>query len=132
MINMRVINFILTKEGITCYKINLAGSKNFTKGEGMKLGVFVSDFALTTDTLERFKADKLGIILVQNGVYHATTKENGKASSLLDKTPNLYALSEDIQIRGMKDADVDKRVKVVNYGDVVDLIFNEYDKIAWL
>ncbi len=98
----------------------------------MKLAVFVSDFKLATDTLERLKADKLGIILVQNGVYHATTKENGKASSLLDKTPNLYALSEDVQIRGMKDADVDKRVKVVNYGDVVDLIFNDFDKIAWL
>ena len=39
---------------------------------------------------------------------------------------------EDIQTRGMKDADVDKRVKVVNYGDVVDIIFNEYDKLAWL
>lgn len=98
----------------------------------MKLGVFVSDFKLTTDTLDRLKADKLGIILVQNGVYHATTKENGKSSSLLDKTSNLYALSEDIQIRGMKTTDVDKRVKVVSYGDVVDLIFNEYDKVAWL
>ncbi len=98
----------------------------------MKLAVFVSDFRQATDTLERLKADKLGIILVQNGVYHATTKESGKASSLLDKTPNIYALSEDIQIRGMKDADVDKRVKVVNYGDVVDLIFNDFDKIAWL
>ncbi len=98
----------------------------------MKLGIFVSDFKLTADTLDRIKAEKLGIILVENGVYHATTKENGKASSLLDKTSNLYALSEDIQIRGMKDSDVDKRVKVVNYGDVVDLIFNEYDKLAWL
>jgi sulfur relay protein TusB/DsrH len=98
----------------------------------MKLGLFVSDFKLTTDTLDRIKADKLGIILVQNGVYHATTKENGKASSLLDKSPNLYVLSEDMQIRGMKDADADKRVKVVSYGDVVDLIMNEYDKIAWL
>ncbi len=98
----------------------------------MKLGVFVSDFKLTTDTLDRLKADKLGIILVQNGVYHATTKENGKSSSVLDKTANLYALSEDIQIRGMKTTDVDKRVKVVSYGDVVDLIFNEYDKVAWL
>ncbi len=98
----------------------------------MKLAVFVSDFKLTTDTLDRLKAEKLGIILVQNGVYNATTKESGKVSSLLDKTPNLYALSEDIQIRGMKDADVDKRVKVVNYGDVVDLIFNDFDKIAWL
>jgi sulfur relay protein TusB/DsrH len=98
----------------------------------MKLGVFVSDFKLTADTLDRLKADKLGIILVQNGVYHAATKENGKSSPLLDKTANLYALSEDIQIRGLKTADVDERVKVVNYGDVVDLIFNEYDKVAWL
>lgn len=98
----------------------------------MNLGIFVSDFRLTVDTLDRLKADKLGIIFVGNGVYHATTKEDGKASSLLDKTPNLYALSEDIQTRGMKDTDVDKRVKVVNYSDVVDLIFNEYDKLAWL
>ncbi|TAL22438.1 MAG: sulfurtransferase complex subunit TusB [Nitrospirae bacterium] len=98
----------------------------------MKLGVFVSDFKFTADILDRLKADKLGIILVQNGIYHATTKENGKSSSLLDKTSNLYALSEDIQIRGLKTTDVDKRVKVVNYSDVVDLVFNEYDKVAWL
>lgn len=98
----------------------------------MKLGVFVSDYKLTVDTLDRIKAEKLGIILVQNGVYHATTKEGGKSSSLLEKTSNLYALSEDMQIRGLKDADVDKRVKVVNYGDVVDLIFNEFDQIAYL
>ena len=98
----------------------------------MKLGVFVSDYKQLADTLERVKADKLGLIFVQNGVYHATSKENGKASSLLDKSTSLYALSEDIQIRGLKAADVDKRVKVVNYGDVVDLIFNEFDKIAWL
>jgi len=98
----------------------------------MKLGVFVSDYKLSSDTLDRVKADKLGLIFVQNGVYHAASKENGKASSLLDMSSSLYALSEDIQIRGLKEADVDKRVKIVNYGDVVDLIFNEFDKIAWL
>jgi sulfur relay protein TusB/DsrH len=98
----------------------------------MKLGVFVSDYTLSVDTLERLTAEKLGIILVANGVYHATMKEGGKASSLLEKTPNLYALSEDIQTRGIQEGDVDKRVKLVNYGDVVDLIFNEYEKIAWL
>lgn len=98
----------------------------------MKLGVFVSDYTLSVDTLERLTAEKLGIILVANGVYHATAKEGGKASSLLEKTPNLYALSEDIQTRGIQEGDVDKRVKLVNYGDVVDLIFNEYEKIAWL
>lgn len=98
----------------------------------MKLAVFVSDFKLMCDTLDRLKADKLGIIFVANGVYHATTKENGKSSALLDKTLNLYALSEDIRTRGMNDADVDKRVKVVNYSDLVDIIFNEYDKLAWI
>ena len=59
----------------------------------MKLAVFVSDFKLASDTLDRLKADKLGIVFVANGVYHATTKENGKSSALLDKAPNLYALS---------------------------------------
>ena len=98
----------------------------------MKLGVLVSDYKLTVDTLDRLKADKLGIILVLNGVYHATLKENGKSSSVLDKTSNLYALSEDLQTRGIKDGDVDKRVKVVNYGELVDLMFNEYEKLAWL
>ncbi len=98
----------------------------------MKLGIFVSDYKLAYDTLDRLKAEKLGFIFVQNGIYHAALKEDGKASSLLDKTQNLYALSEDIQIRGLKEADVDKRVKVVNYSDVVDLIFNEYEKLAWL
>ncbi len=98
----------------------------------MKLGVLVSDYKLTVDTLDRLKADKLGIILVLNGVYHATLKENGKSSSVLDKTSNLYALSEDLQTRGIKDSDVDKRVKVVNYGELVDIMMNEYEKLAWL
>lgn len=98
----------------------------------MKLAVFVSDFKQTSDLLDRLKADNLGLIFVQNGIYHATEKENGRSSPLLDKTPNVYVLSEDVQIRGFKESDVDKRVKVVNYSDVVDVIFNEYDKLAWL
>jgi sulfur relay protein TusB/DsrH len=98
----------------------------------MKLGVFVSDYKITGDLLDRLKAEKLGIILVLNGVYHAALKEGGKPSPLLEKTPNLYALSEDIKTRGIKEADIDKRVKVVDYGGIVDLIFNEYEKTAWL
>ncbi len=97
----------------------------------MKLGAFVSDYALTYDTIDRIKADTLGIILVQNGVYHATIKEGGKPSSLLDKTPNLYALSEDIQSRGISESEVDGRVKVVTYSDLVDIIMNDYEKLAW-
>lgn len=96
----------------------------------MKLGVFVSDYKIVGDTLDRLKAEKLGIILVANGVYHASLKEGGKSSPLLDRTSNLYALSEDIQTRGL--AGIDSRVKVVNYSDVVDLIMNDYEKLVWL
>ncbi|MEW6599641.1 MAG: DsrH/TusB family sulfur metabolism protein [Nitrospirota bacterium] len=99
----------------------------------MKLVAFVSDYKMTVDTLDRLKPEKLGIILCQNGVYHATTKENGKASSLLNYSANYYVIQEDLETRGLSGANVvDGKVKVVNFGDVVDLIFNEYDKTAWL
>ena len=98
----------------------------------MKLGVFINDYKGVADTIERLTAEKLGLIFVQNGVFHATLKENGKASPLLDKTTNLYVLAEDIATRGLTEADVDKRVKVVTYADVVDLIFNDYEKLAWI
>jgi sulfur relay protein TusB/DsrH len=98
----------------------------------MKLGIFVNDYKTVTETVGRLTAEKLGLIFIQNGVFHATIKENGKSSSLLDKSANFYVLAEDLATRGLTDADVDNRVKVVNYGDVVDLIFNEYEQIVWI
>ena len=98
----------------------------------MKLGVFVSDYQVTVNTLDRLKSDKLGVFLVENGVYHATVVQNGKGSAILDAAPRIYALREDLETRGYAADAVDSRVKVVTYGDVVDLIFNEYEKLAWL
>jgi len=99
----------------------------------MKLVAFVSDYKMTVDTLDRLKPEKLGIVLVQNGVYHATIKENGKASSMLNYPADYYVLQEDLETRGLSGANViDSKVKVIKFGDVVDLIFNEYDKSAWL
>lgn len=99
----------------------------------MKLVTFVSDYKMTVDTLDRLKPEKLGIILVQNGVYHATIKEGGNASSMLNYPADYYVLQEDLETRGLAASDViDAKVKVINYGDVVDLIFNDYDKSAWL
>ncbi|MCI0469275.1 MAG: DsrH/TusB family sulfur relay protein, partial [Nitrospirae bacterium] len=66
----------------------------------MKLGVFLSEFSAGSDILDRLSAEKLGIILVGNGVYHATVKENGKRSALLDKSADFYALAEDLETRG--------------------------------
>ena len=98
----------------------------------MKLGVFVSDYSSTVGTLDRLKSDKLGVFLVQNGVYHAAVLDGGKGSPVLDAAPRVYALREDLETRGFAAEAVDSRVKVVSYGDIVDLIFNEYPKIAWL
>jgi sulfur relay protein TusB/DsrH len=98
----------------------------------MNLGVFVSDYTQTNDTLERLSADNLGLILVANGIYHATMKEDGKASPLLEKTSNIYVLGDDVTTRGLKVSDVDSRAKVVSYDDLVDLVMNDYEKVAWL
>lgn len=98
----------------------------------MRLGVLVSDFRSIDDTVLRLKADKLGLIFVSNGVYLAAVKEAGKASPILDKSSNLYALSEDLLSRGFSDADIDNRVKAITYDDLVGLIFNDYDKIIWV
>ena len=98
----------------------------------MKLGVFVSDYQVGVGTLERLKSDQLGIFLVQNGVYHAAIAENGRGSAILDAAPRVFALREDLETRGFAADAVDARVKVVGYGDIVDLIFSEYPKLAWL
>lgn len=98
----------------------------------MKLGVFLSEYRTGADVLDRLTADKLGIILVGNGVYNAAVKEDGKASSVLEKKASFYVLAEDLESRGFTAANVDSRVKVVTYGDVVDLIFNDYEKTIWI
>lgn len=98
----------------------------------MKLGVFVNTYKCTSESLDRMTADKLGIILVQNGVYYATLKESGKPSALLNKKAEFYALSEDLATRGFSATDVDSKVKVIDYNGLVDLIFNDYEKFAWI
>ncbi len=99
----------------------------------MKLAVFLSDWRRTEDTLERLKADKMGIILVENGIYHAVVKENGKESPVLSKAgATYYALSDDLETRGYTAANVNPKVKLVSYGDIVDLIMNDYEKTAWI
>jgi sulfur transfer complex TusBCD TusB component (DsrH family) len=50
----------------------------------------------------------------------------------LNCTADYYAVKEDLETRGFTSADVDSKVKVVTISDVVDLIFNDYEKTAWL
>lgn len=99
----------------------------------MKLAAIVSDLRRTEATYERLTAEKLGVILVQNGIYHAVLKEGGQPSPVLGKEgAEFYVLKEDLETRGFGEGDVDGKVKVINYGDLVDLLMNDYDKNAWL
>ncbi len=98
----------------------------------MKLAVFVSDYRITVDTLDRLKPEKLGIILVGNGVYHTSLKENGNPSPLLKTSANFYVLSEDLETRGISSSAISGNIKVITYNDLVDIIFNDYEKLAWL
>lgn len=99
----------------------------------MKLAAFLSEWKRTEDTLEHLKAEKLGVILVGNGIYHAVMKEGGKDSPVLSKAgATFYCLSDDLETRGFTAANVNAKVKVVSYADIVDLIMNDYDKSAWL
>lgn len=98
----------------------------------MKLAVFKSDFRTGSDMLDRLSADQLGIIFVGNGVYHATVKEAATADPVFQKNAKFYVLAEDLELRGFNASQVPGNVKVVTYDDVVDLIFNDYEKIVWV
>ena len=99
----------------------------------MKLAIFLSDWRRTEESFERLKADKMGVILVGNGIYHAVVKEDGKDSPVLSKAgANYFVLADDLTTRGFTAAQVNSKVKIVTYGDIVDLIMNDYEKTAWL
>jgi sulfur relay protein TusB/DsrH len=99
----------------------------------MKLAIFLSDWRRTEESFERIKADSMGVILVGNGIYHAVVKENGKDSPVLSKAgASYFLLADDLTTRGFTAAQVNSKVKVISYSDIVDLIMNDYEKAAWL
>ena len=99
----------------------------------MRLGVFVNDLRGNEGILDRLKAEKLGVFLVENGIYHAVIKENGKTSPLIQKQgADYYCLTSDLQTRGLTASEVADNVNVVTYDSLVDLMINDYEKLIWL
>jgi sulfur relay protein TusB/DsrH len=56
------------------------------------------------------------LVLMQNGVYFAQKERIG------DFTGAVYVLGDDKRLRGLKDDELDKRVKVINYDQMTDFI----------
>jgi len=56
------------------------------------------------------------LVLLQNGVYFAQKK------MLETIAGKVYVLDDDKRLRGLKDSELDGRVKTVNYDNITDLI----------
>ncbi len=69
--------------------------------------------------LDLAKATNAGICLVQNGVYLATGEECKEVAG------NVYALSEDMALRGLKPAG---NVRSIDYEELID-IMNGSEKV---
>jgi sulfur relay protein TusB/DsrH len=99
----------------------------------MDIALFVSDLRFNQETLQRITASKLGVFLVENGVYHAVLKEGGRSSTVLEKEgANIYVLNEDLETRGFTGDQVIEGVEVISMSKLVDLIMNDYEKLGWL
>jgi sulfur relay protein TusB/DsrH len=63
------------------------------------------------------------LVLLQNGVLFAQKKRLG------DFPGTVYVLDDDKRLRGMKDSEIDDRVKAIDYDRLTDLMM-ESDKVV--
>jgi sulfur relay protein TusB/DsrH len=62
------------------------------------------------------KDGEADLVLLQNGVYFA------QKDRLNDFSGAVYALDDDMRLRGLKDAERDPRVKSIDYDKLTDII----------
>jgi len=73
----------------------------------------------TTDAAVGLTLAKEGdadLVLLQNGVYFC---QKGRLAGFPGA---IYALDDDKRLRGLKDSELDERVKTVNYDNIMDLM----------
>lgn len=62
------------------------------------------------------KEGRADLILLQNGVYFAQKERLGAVSG------TVYVLDDDKRLRGLKDSEMDDRVKTIDYDKLTDII----------
>jgi sulfur relay protein TusB/DsrH len=72
-----------------------------------------NDGALGLTLAREGRAD---LILLQNGVYFAQKERLGSFSGAV------FVLDDDKKLRGLKDPELDERVKVIDYDNMTDII----------
>jgi sulfur relay protein TusB/DsrH len=65
------------------------------------------------------KNGRAGLILLQNGVFFAQKDRLGSFSDVV------YVLDDDKKLRGLKDSELDERVKVIDYDKLTDIITSD-------
>lgn len=72
-----------------------------------------NDGALGLTLAQEGRAD---LILLQNGVYFAQKERLGSFFGAV------FVLDDDMKLRGLKDSEMDDRVKVIDYDNMMDLM----------
>ena len=75
-----------------------------------------NDGALGLTLAKNGRAD---LILLQNGVFFAQKERLGSFPGAV------YVLDDDKKLRGLKDAELDERVKVIDYDKMTDIITSD-------
>ena len=69
------------------------------------------------------KDDEVSLVLMQNAVYFAAKKGTG-IDEALDQGKVVYASKKDVVLRGIQKL-LPETVKLANYGEIVDIVFNQ-------
>ena len=75
-----------------------------------------NDGALGLTLAKNGRAD---LILLQNGVFFAQKERLGSFRGVV------YVLDDDKKLRGLKDSELDERVKVIDYDKMTDIITSD-------
>jgi len=70
------------------------------------------------------KDTNIALCLLQDAVFFAINKKES-IDSIMKQNKKIYALEDDVNLRGLKDF-IDPKIKLVSYADVIDIVL-EHD-----
>ncbi len=84
--------------------------------------VIVKSSPETTDGMRGMKLARdmaADVVLLQNGVYFAQSERLGGFCG------TAYVLDEDVRLRGLRDDEIEKDIRRLDYGELIDLMAKE-------
>ncbi|MHA2399144.1 MAG: sulfurtransferase complex subunit TusB [Promethearchaeota archaeon] len=80
------------------------------------------------------KDEKLGLVLIHDGVIGITTKGKipKQMEELLDLDVKIFAIKQDIMARGIALEYVHNKINTINYDDLIDVVDATPKVISWM